>query len=277
MATCHDSGVPRLSSTLLTVCLAAVLALAAYVDVLLVAAAVVVVQLLVATASAPADARGRSIPSPRFTAAVVSGLVATGITLAPTVLNGADGSRSAADVTIASGTLAALLPAIAAGVFVTLAAQMRRRDGRRELVASTGYAVSLGAFAALAVGWIGAAQSSGGADLVGVAAAGLAVGVLVWALPVSRWLRGAMAVLLGTGAGSAVALQLEAVVATSLGAAAGGAAAFFGILGQAIGRAWSQDRPHAAAGWGFPAGLSVALVGPVVYVGGQLVGAHHLF
>lgn len=277
MPTCHDAGVSRLPSTLLSVSVAGVLALAAHLDVLLVAAAVVFVQLLVATASAPADARGRSIPSPRFVAAVVSGLVATGVTLAPTVLDGADGSRSTADVTIASGTLAGLLPAIAAGVFVTLVAQMRRSDGRRELVASTGYAVSLGAFAALAVGWIGAAQSSGGADLIVVASGGLALGVLTWAVPVNRWLRGAAAVSVGAGAGAAIAAAMDAVVAISLGTAVGAGAAFFGVLGQVIGRAWSQDRPHAAAGWGFPAGLSVALVGPVVYVGGQLVGAHGLF
>jgi hypothetical protein len=57
------------------------------------------------------------------------------------------------------------------------------------------------------------------------------------------------------------------------GVAIGSAAALFGVLGQVLGRAWSQGRTHAAAGWGFPGAMSLALAAPLVYVGGQLVGA----
>jgi len=252
--------------------LAGALALAAYVDVLLVGAVVVVVQLIVALASAPVDDRGRSIPSPRFAAAVAAGLVATGVTLVPRLLDGADGSRSTADVRVASGTLAALLPAIAAAVLVTLIAEMRRTDGRRELVSSAGYAVSLGVFSALAVGWIGAAQALDDPDVVVVASAGIVAGTLFWMAPVGRWWCGGLVVLVGAGAGALVVLQLDSVVTMALGVALGAASALFAVLGQVIGRAWAHDRPHASAGWGFPGAMSIALVGPVVYVGGQLVG-----
>src|SRR5664279_840499 len=83
----------RLRSSLLTVVLAGVLVLAAHADVWVVAAAVVVVQVLIASAPSLADARGRSVPTPRFIPAMLGGLVATGLTLYPRGLRGAEGTQ----------------------------------------------------------------------------------------------------------------------------------------------------------------------------------------
>jgi hypothetical protein len=265
--------VSRLRSTLLSLALAGVITLAAYTGTMLVAAAVLVVQVLVASAPSPADARGRAIRAPRFAAALAGGVVATGLTVAPDVLVGAEGSSSDAFGPVDSGMLAALMPAVVVAVFVALVSQMLRKDGRVELVASTGYAVSLGVFAALAIGWIGAAQSLGDGDVVAIGAAGLAAGLLVWLLPVNRWTCGSLAVLAGAAAGAGVALYVDSVMTWVFGVAVGSGTALFAVLGQVLGRAWAGGRSHADSGWGLPGAMSLALAAPIVYVGGQLIGA----
>ena len=78
----------------------------------------------------------------------------------------------------------------------------------------------------------------------------------------------------GAGGGAAVVIGIDSTTLTWVfGVAIGSAAALFGVLGQVLGRAWSRGRTHAAAGWGFPGAMSLALAAPLVYVGGQLVGA----
>ncbi|MBC7592702.1 MAG: hypothetical protein H7288_01965, partial [Kineosporiaceae bacterium] len=62
----------RVESTLLSVALAAVLTLAAYTHVLLVAVVTVTVQLMIAAAPTPANEAGRSVHAPRFGAAAVA-------------------------------------------------------------------------------------------------------------------------------------------------------------------------------------------------------------
>lgn len=263
----------RLGSTLLSLALAGAITLAAYADPMLVGAAVALVQVLIGLAPSAVDQSGRSIRSPHFAAAVSGGLVATTITLAPDLLNGADGTSPDVVGATDNGMLAGILPAIAVSVFVALIAQMLRKDGRPDLVPSTAYAVTLGAFAALSSGWIGAAQSLGDAEAVAVGAGGLAAGLLVWLVPIDRWICASLAVVGGAAGGAAVALYVDSTVTWVFGVAVGSAAALFAVLGQVLGRAWARGRTHAAAGWGFPGAMSIALAAPLVYVGGQLVGA----
>ena len=264
---------PRLGSTLLSLALAGAITLAAYTDPLLVGAAVALVQVLIALAPSAVDPSGHSIRSPHFVAALSGGLVATTITLAPDLLNGADGTSPDVVGATDSGMLAGILPAIAVSVFVALIAQMLRKDGRPDLVPSTAYAVTLGAFAALSAGWIGAAQSLGDAEAVAVGAAGLAAGLLVWLVPLDRFVCASFAVVAGAAGGAAVALLADSTLTWVFGVTIGSATALFAVLGQVLGRAWSRGRTHASAGWGFPGAMSIALAAPLVYVGGQLVGA----
>ena len=265
----------RLRSSLLTVVLAGVLVLAAHADVWVVAAAVVVVQVLIASAPSLADVRGRSVPTPRFIPAMLGGLVATGLALYPRGLRGAEGTQDVWGLSD-SGMLAGIIPAVAVALFAALVTQMLRSDGRRELTTSTSYAVSLGVAAALASGWIGGAQSLGGSSVVAIGAAGVAAGVLVWALPFDRILMGSAAIVAGAAGGAVVAFTVDSVVTVIFGIAVGSAAALFAVLGQVFGRAWVSARSHASVGWGFPGAMSIALAAPIIYVGGQLVAASML-
>lgn len=247
--------------------------LAAYTELVLVAAVVVVVQVLVATAPSPADSRGRSARSPRFATAISAGLVATALSVAPELLTGAQGTAPKVFGQVDTGMLSPVIVATAVAVFVALISQMMHKHGRADLVSSTGHAITLGVFAALCVGWIGAARSLGDAEVVAIGAAGVATGLVVWLLPIDRWVGGSLAVLAGGAAGAAVALGVDSFLTWVFGVAVGSGAAMFAVLGQLFGRSWSQGRAHAAAGWGFPGAMSVALAAPIVYVGGQLIGA----
>ena len=264
----------RMGASALSVVLAAVLALAVQTGALiLVAAVIVVVQGLLASAPSPADARGRSIPTPRAAATMSAGIVSCIVALDPSLLLGADGSSVGQDGLISTGVIAGILPGVAVGVFVALVAQMLRRDDRRELVLSTSAAISLALFASLASAWIGAARAASGPDVVTIAAVGLAASLLVWMIPIDRFVCAAAAILVGAGA-SAVAAQMVGGLPTWIfGIAIGSGAAMFAILGQVLARAWSQGRVHASAGWGFPGAMAIAMAGPIVYLGGQLVTA----
>lgn len=268
------TSVTRFEATVLSLALGGVLALTAHAHVLLVAATVVVVQLLVATAPAPADARGRTVSAPRFWAAALAGLVATVLTVRPSLVVGAEGTTAGRVGHIESGTLAAVLPAVAVGVVAALVSQMFRRDGRRDLVSSTGYAVALAMFAALSVGWISTAQGVGGDDAVTIAVVAIGAGLLVWTIPLDRWVCGGAAILAGGAAGAGAALLIDTYLTWFFGVVVGTGVALFAVLGQVLGRAWTQGRRHAtASSWGFPAALSLALAAPVVHVGGQIAGS----
>jgi hypothetical protein len=71
----------------------------------------------------------------------------------------------------------------------------------------------------------------------------------------------------------AVVLNVDTVMTWVLGIALGATAALFAILGQLLGRSWSEGHKHPAASWGLPGALSVALAAPIVYIAGQLIGA----
>lgn len=264
--------VSRLGSTLLALVLAGVLTLAAYADEVLVAAAVVLVQLLVA-ASPPlaSTSEGRAVASPRFVPAAVAGLVATALTLHPDLLPGADGTSDRITGATDTGMLGGVLPAVMVAVFVALVAQMLRTDGRTHLVSSVGYAVMLAVVAAFTVGWLGAAQSLGEAPIVAVGAAGLAAGLVVWLLPVDRWLCIGLSTLAGAGGGAAVAASIDSSMTIYLGVVVGAGAAALGVLGETVGRVMLGDGGHAAVRWGFPAAVAVAFAAPVVYIGGQII------
>lgn len=265
-------SVTRLSSSLLSIVLVALIALAAHTDVWLVAAVVVLVQVLVSAAPRLADATGRAISTPRMVPALVAAAIATALALNSDWISGAEGTTDAFDA-VSTGSMAGILPAIAAAVFVTAITQMARKDGRRELTSASAYAVSLAAAAALATGWIGAAQSLGSPIAVIVAAVGVAAGLLVWSLPGDQVLVGGVAVLAGAVAGGVVPLVVDTFVTPLFGVAVGSGAALFAVLGQVLGRALISGRRHASAGWGFPAAMSVALAAPIAFVGGQLVAS----
>lgn len=267
----HHSGVSRLGSTLLSVVLAGVIALAAYADVALVAAVVLLVQVLVAVSPALVSSTGEIVSSPRFVPALVAGSVATAVTLEPGLLSGADGTSDSVVGATDTGTFGGILPAIAAALFVALIAQMMRRDGRTHLVQSVGYAVAISVIAAFAAGWIGAAQSLGGADAVAVGAAGVAAGLIAWAVPLDRWVCLGLATIAGAGAGAAVAASVDSSMTIFFGIVIGGAAAAFAVTGQVVARSMMRGQVNAAVVWGFPGAVAIAFAGPIVYVGGQLL------
>lgn len=266
--------VPRVESTLLSIALAGVLTLAAYTEVFLVAAVVLVTQCMIAAAPTPADAIAHSANAPRFGAAALTGLIATVITVHPQLLIGATGTRAGTIGAVDSGIFAGMLPAVAAGVIVSLLAQMFRRGGREALILSTGYAVTVCVFAAVTIGWIAASQSVGGAPAVATCAIALSAGLLVWLLPWDRWIVGCAAVAAGGLAGGVAAelLHHETTMNWAYGAIAGVGVAMFAILGQVLGRVWGEGRRHASSGWGFPGAMAIALAAPVVFVAAQMVG-----
>ena len=248
----HHAGVPRLGSTLLSLALAGAITLAAYTDPVFVGAAVLLVQVLIALAPSAVDPSGRSIRSPHFVAALSGGVVATVITLAPDLLNGADGTSADVVGATDNGMMAGILPAIAVSVFVALIAQMLRTDGRPDLVPSTAYAVTLGAFAALRRD--GSARPSPWArpkpSLSGPAASppGCSCGSsrsTDGSAPRSRSLPAQVAELRSRSASTRPSRGSSASRSDLL-------RPLFGVLGQVLGRAWSRGRTHASAGWGFP-------------------------
>ncbi|MCW2771008.1 MAG: hypothetical protein JWR27_2441 [Aeromicrobium sp.] len=269
----HHAGVPRLGPTLLSLALAGVMTLAAYTDPVLVGVAVLLVQVLIALGPGPVDRAGAAIASPRLVPVLVAGVVATTLTLEPELLSGADGTSADVIGISDTGVLAGTIPGVAAAVFVALVAQMLRRDGRTDLVQSVGYAVMLSASAVLAVGWIGAVQSVGDAACVAVAAAGVAAGLLVWTLPVDRWICLSLATVAGAAAGAAVVLAVDSIMTVYFGVLVGAAAAILAVLGQVVARVVAGRGTHPSVVWGFPGAMAIALVGPVVYLGGQLVTA----
>ena len=264
----------RVGASALSVVIAAVLTLAAQTGVLLlVAAVIVVVQGLLASAPSPADSRGRSVPTPRGAATMSAGLVSSVVALDPTLLLGAPGSSVGQDGLISTGVVAGILPGVVVGVFVALVAQMFRRDDRRDLVLSVSGAVSLALFASLASSWIGAARAASGPEVVTIAAVGLAASLLVWMIPIDRVVCASAAILAGAGASAAAAYLVDGLPTWVFGLAVGSGTALFAILGQVLARAWSQGHRHASAGWGFPGAMAIAMAGPIVYLAGQLVTA----
>jgi hypothetical protein len=259
---------------MLTMALAFVVSLAALTGMLLpVVATIVVVQALIATAPSPADSRGRAIPTPQLLATLVGGLISAAIAYRPDVLIGAPGTRVGIDGLATTGVLAGLAPGVAAGVWVAVFAQVARKDGRRELVASLATVISLVLFASTASAWIGAARTPSGREIVAIAGAAMVGAFVCWIVSGFRFLGGFIAVLVGGVAGAGMALKLDGAATWVFGAVAGVGAAGFAVVGLLVGLAWTEGRHHLSAGWGFPGALAFALTGPIVYVCSQMVSA----
>lgn len=264
-------GVSRLGSTLLSLVLAGVITLAAYTDEVLVVAAVLLVQVLVAAAPPLVTSTGEAVASPRFVPAIVAGVVATVLTYEPDLLGGADGTSADVVGATDTGMLSGVLPAVMVAVFIALFAQMLRSDGRPHLVQSVGYAVLVSVVAAFTAGWLGTAQSLGDAAAIAVGAAGLGAGLVVWMLPVDRWLCIGLSTVAGAGGGAVVAASVDSPMTVYFGVLIGAGSAVFAVLGHVVARSMSGDNPSPGAQWGFPGAMAVAFAAPVVYIGGQLI------
>lgn len=264
-------GVSRLGSTLMSLALAGVITLAAHTDLLLVAIAVLLVQVLVAIAPPLQTSTGEVIAAPRLVPALVAGVVATVLTYEPGLLEGARGTSRDVIGTTDTGMLSAVLPAIVAALFVALFAQMLRKDGRTHLVRSLGYAVLISVVAAFTAGWLGTAQSLGDAAAVSVGAAGLGAGLVVWMLPIDRWLCLSLSTVAGAGGGAIVAGTVDSPMTVYFGVVVGAGSAVLAILGQVVAQVMAGSSKQPAARWGFPGAVAVAFAGPVVYLGGQII------
>ncbi|MGJ9411607.1 hypothetical protein ACHAAC_02760 [Aeromicrobium sp. CF4.19] len=263
----------RIPASLFSTALLGLVVLAALTEVsVLVAAPVLLVQGLLAAAPSPPDAQGRAHGGPRFWPALLAGLVATVLVTWPGLLAGPEGMRAGREALVSNGVISGIIPAVAVAVLAALVAQMLRRDGRPHLVASTGHAATLGVFAALAACWISATRASLGAEVVIVAAVGIAAALLVWALPLDRFVSAGLALVAGGLAAAGAGAVLDGLTTWLFGLVLGMTASIFAILGQVLGRAWSAGRIHASQGWGFPGALAVTLPAPVVHVCGQLLG-----
>lgn len=263
------AGVPRLAASLLSVALAGVVVLAAVTPELwLVAAAVLLVQVLVATA--PAHGVPRVSRPTVFVPVVAGSLVATAVAQDPTLLRGASGTRSTEDALLSTGALAGMLLGAAVVVSWALVAQMLRRDGRDELVLSVAATATVGVLATFTAGWVAAASATASADVVTMGAVGLSAGLLVWSVPGDRVALGSAAVVAGVLAGALAAGLVDGAGTWVLGVAVGGGAAGCAVLGQVLGRAWTAGARPGPQAWAFPAAVSVAVVGPVVHLGAQL-------
>ena len=259
----------------MSVALGGVITLAAYTDVVLVAVAILLAQFMIAAAPAPSDERGRHVNCPRFGPAIAAAVVATVVTLFPGILVGADGTRSGSVGFVSSGLMTGIAPGMAVGLFAALLGQVLRTDGRKALVISVSYSATLCMFAALPVGWIGASQSLGGAPLVALGAIAVGTALLVWLIPGDRAIIGSVAVLAAAGATSTVTLYVPGPSNMGLlfGAVVGLGVGMFAILGQVLGRAWSEGRGHSSSGWGFAGAMSLALSAPIVFMGSQFLGS----
>jgi hypothetical protein len=257
----------------LAIVLAAIMGLAAQTGVLLpVLATAFVAQVIIAAAPAPADDRGRALPTPHMIPTLVAAVVSAAIAYRPTLLLGA-GTRASLEG-LQSGVLAGILPSIAAGLIAAFVAQIARRDDRRSLVRSLGAATSLLVFAACASGWIGAAGRPGsGRGVVVVACAAIAAGILVGLIPGPRPLVVPVAVMTGAASALGAAHLADTAMPVAFAVALGVGTSGIAVMALAVGAAWTHGRHHLPTAWGLPAALSLALTGPIVFMAGDFLSA----
>ncbi|CAN5218400.1 hypothetical protein BH09ACT10_BH09ACT10_22510 [soil metagenome] len=263
---------PTFASTIVSIVLAAFLALAAYSDPLWVALVVVVIQLMIAYGPGATNERGRSIPTPRFVPAAVGGIVAVLITLHPAVLQGARGTEASDVASIDSGIFVGLAVGVVVSLFLAIFAQMRRPAPRAHLVLSLSYAVLLSTFAGLAAGWVGASKSLAAENVVAVGAVAVAVALVIWLVPGPRWPVGALS-MVGAGVASVVlATQVDLPTGNAVVFGTGLIVGLFAILGEVVARVLTEASTHTGKRWGFEGVLPLALAAPIVFVGSQLLG-----
>jgi hypothetical protein len=86
---CHHAGVFSVPAALLIIALATIMGLAAQTGVLLpVLATALVAQVVIAAAPAPADDRGRALPTPHMVPAILAAVVSSAIAYHPMFLLG---------------------------------------------------------------------------------------------------------------------------------------------------------------------------------------------
>ncbi|MFT4298415.1 MAG: hypothetical protein QM597_02090 [Aeromicrobium sp.] len=266
----HAARTPWASS-LWTVVLVSVMALAVRADPVLVAATVLLVQAQIAVGPHPADDRGRTVRAPKLVAVMAASLTATVLTMWPRALVGADGTHAGDLATVLPASMMAVLPATAVGVIVVLVSQMFRRDGRRELVTTTAHAATAALLATLAVGWITAARNPIGDEVVTLGAVGVGVAAALWCLPGDRYMVGAIAMSGSAAACALVAHFCDGYYTWVFGLIMGVQVSVGAVLGLIVGRAWGEGRRHASSsGWGFPGAMAVAVAAPLVHLIGQL-------
>lgn len=265
--------VPKVSTTLLTVALAVNMCLAVETRILLpVVATVVVALIVIAVAPSPADENGRPVTTAHTVPTLVGGSVAAAIAYYPLLLLGAS-TRSSLDG-LQAGSLAGLVLGVAAGQLTAMVTHVASSAARAQLVRSLGVTASLTTFAACACGWIGAARSLNGPDMVVIACAALVGGLVVSAVPGRRLVVTPLALAAGTVAAAATAHWAPGVSAPLwLAASAGFVVIGVALLSFAVGDAWILHREQAPGARAFPAALAFALVGPVVYVAGDFLSA----
>lgn len=274
---------PALWSALLSTAIGGLIVFASYGDPVLVAAAVLFIQYLLASGPGATDERGRRIPTPRFTPVIAGSIAAVAVSARPDSLSGSTGAGEGVVVMVDTGVLTGVPVGLAVGFFVAIVAQMFRRDGRRDLVRSLGHVVLILVVAVLAIGWIGAARTTPVAGVNAVVAGSMAIALVTAQIPRPREdsgtagqiLAGALALLpllFAAGVAVAVGQYYEVPLSVPVAAMVGALVAVFSIVGRDVAAALSAPLRHAGPRWGFTGAFPVALVGPLAFIAGQLHG-----
>ncbi|MGH1561469.1 hypothetical protein [Mumia sp. DW29H23] len=254
-------GLTAIAPPVVTCALAGLLVLADLAGTVVMAAAVLLVQLVLAASPSPAGRTRAPVHAPKALPIALSGLVAAVVTLAPSVVAGAEGTVATAAASVDSGSLAGVGIALPVLVLAALLGQLRRPAPRPDVVPALGEVVVTGTVALMATGWLAAAVSPVGRPAVVVAAVVTVIVVVadragrmrpvahVWALALSALSGIVLASLEGA----------DAVVGGVAAVAIGGAV----IAGSSVGRRW---RPLPPSRWAVEATAPIALAGPVVFV-----------
>ncbi|WP_370617599.1 hypothetical protein [Mumia sp. Pv 4-285] len=258
-------GLTSIAPSVATCLITVVLVLAVLAGPVVVAAAVLVVQLMLAAVPSPAGVSRTPVRAPKAVPIAAAGIVASLVTLAPGVVDGAAGTRATASADVAGGSLVGIGLALPVLVLAALLGQLRRPAPRPDVVPALGEVVAIGVIALLATGWVAAAISPVGRPAVIVAAVVTAVVVvadhaqrirpvaLVWALALGALIGIVLAALEGANT------VVGGVAAVAIGCAA--------ALGGAVGRRW---RPLPPNRWAVEVVAPIALAGPVVFVASLL-------
>lgn len=153
-------------------------------------------------------------------------------------------------------------------VLLAFGAELLRRDGRDRLVESVSGTVAGALVPVCAAGWLAAARTGAGDELVVLGAGALAVGSAVSALSMTGWLRAMVTMVVTCGAGAGVGTVLDGVGLRSgvlLGLAVG---VLVAAASELFTRLPALDKR--AAGWAV-AVLPVAVTGILVYVVGRVL------
>lgn len=254
-------GLTAFAPWVVTCALVALLVLADFAGPVVVAGAVLLVQLVLAASPPPAGVTRAPARSPKVAPIALAGLAAAVVTLAPTTISGAAGTVATASAAVAGGSLAGVGIAFPVLVLAALLGQLRRPPPRPDVVTALGEVVVTGTIALMATGWLAAALSPVGRPAIVVAAVVTVIMVLadrsvrmrpvtqVWALAMSALSGIVLASLEGAHAlvGGIAALAIAGAV----------------LAGGAVGRRW---RPLPPARWAMEVTAPIALAGPVVFV-----------